>query len=139
MATGGFLSISEVERFMKFTRPDLREIALEVRNTVIKVAPAASERILWGGLSYHDPSRGGPVKGAICQIELGRDQVRVGFIHGVRIDDPESLLKGDRLSKRFVSIEDFDTAPWQAIEHLIRAAANLDPADFGPLSRASAH
>ncbi|MGA9533735.1 MAG: DUF1801 domain-containing protein [Anaerolineales bacterium] len=133
MATG-FLPSSSVERFLQNTRPDLREIALEVRNLVVTAAPAAAERILWGGLSYHDPAKGGPVKGAICQIEIRRGQVRVGFIHGVRIEDPLSLLQGKRLSKRFVPIEDFDSAPWQGVQDLIKRAAGLAPAAFDGLS-----
>lgn len=133
MVRDGFLPNLEVEGFLRFARPDLREIALEVRNLVISAAPAASERILWRGLSYHDPAKGGPVKGAICQVEVRRDCVRVGFIHGVRLQDPNSLLFGHRLSKRFVEISDFESAPWQAIEDLIEQAARLDPASFvGP-------
>jgi len=131
MASSGFLPTSEIERFLEFARPDLREIALEVRNLVVSAAPTAAERILWGGLSYHDPAKGGPVKGAICQIEVDRKQVRVGFIHGVRLEDPACLLKGSRLSKRYVPISDFEHAPWDEIEDLIACAAELDAAELG--------
>lgn len=138
MASRGFLPYGDVERFLAFTRSDLREIALELRNLVSSACPDATERILWGGLSYHDADKGGPVKGAICQIELRSDHVRMAFIHGARLEDPESLLTGDRKSKRYLRIGSYERAPWEAIHRLIVEAARLDPANFGPLPSAAA-
>ena len=133
MSGSGFLSNVEVERFLSFTRSEIREIALELRNLVALTCPEATERILWGGLSYHDSSKGGPVKGAICQIELEGDGVRISFIHGARLRDPSSLLTGERLSKRSVSIASYEQAPWDEIRSLIEEATALDPSTFGPL------
>lgn len=137
MDGSGFLSVSQVERFLGFVRPELRDIALEARNLVASACPWATERILWGGLAYHDADKGGPVKGAICQIEVDRKQVRISFIHGARLSDPESLLKGDRLSKRYVPVDDFEQAPWDGIRALIEEAGALDPSSFGPLPSAT--
>jgi hypothetical protein len=133
MQRTGFLTGAEVERFLWLASPRVKEIALELRSLVASVCPHATERILWGGLAYHDAAKGGPVKGAICQIEIERDCIRLSFIHGVRLKDPASLLRGDRLSKRHVTIDSFDEAPWEEIAALIREAANLDPSRFGPL------
>jgi hypothetical protein len=129
----GFRPIAEVERVLAHFPAEVRDIALELRSIVSSACPAATERVLWRGLSYHDPARGGPVGGAICQIELERDQVRLAFIHGARLSDEEHLLQGDRLSKRYLEIESFDEAPWSAVQEIIREAARLSAADFGPL------
>lgn len=129
----GFLSNSEVQRFLAFARPELREIALEMRNLVSSVCPYATERILWGGLSYHDSAKGGPVKGAICQIELDREEVRLSFIHGARLSDPDRLLAGGQKSKRHLGMDSYDRVPWDAVRRLIEDAAALDPSGFGPL------
>jgi hypothetical protein len=59
-----------------------------------------------------------------------RDQVRLDFIHGVRLADPEGLLQGDRLSKRFVSIRTAADAERPEIAALIREAAGLDPTQW---------
>ena len=128
------MSSVEVERFLAFCPDELRDIALEIRNIVSVVCPYATERILWGGLSYHNPAKGGPVKGAICQIELDKNHVRLSFIHGARLRDPESMLVGDQLSKRYLPIVSYELAPWDAIRGLIEEAAALDPSTFGPLS-----
>jgi hypothetical protein len=129
----GFLSIAEVERFLAFSPPEVRDIALELRNIISSACPYATERILWGGLSYHNPAKGGPVKGAICQIELDRHHVRLAFIHGARLKDADSLLIGKRLSKRYMTVDSYDLAPWPEIRKLIEEAAELDPTQFGPL------
>jgi hypothetical protein len=128
-----FLPLREVERFLTYNRPDIREIVLELRDLVWQVCPYATERILWGGLAYHNSAKGGPVKGAICQIELEKDRVRLAFIHGVRLTDPQGLLRGDRRSKRHLVVKTFEDAPWDEMRELIQEAADLDPTTFGPL------
>ena len=123
-----FLSTLEIEHFLSTRPAHLREIALELRNIVACAAPDASERISWGGLAYYDACRGGPVRAAICQIEVRPDHVRLSFIHGIHLDDPEHLLVGDRLSKRYIPIKSYEEAQWEAYKPLIQAAALFDPA-----------
>jgi hypothetical protein len=129
----GLRPIAEVERLLAHFPAEVRDIALELRGIVSSACPHAAERILWRGLSYHDPARGGPVRGAICQVELTRDRVRLSFIHGARLKDQDSLLQGDRVSKLYLEIDSFDEAPWTAVQGLICEASRLSMADFGPL------
>ena len=69
MVKGEFLSTAEIQRFVSRLPPDLQDIALELRNMLASICPEANERILWGALSYHDATKGGPIRGGICQIE----------------------------------------------------------------------
>ena len=131
------LPTRELERMLQFQPAALRELLLELRNLVFKVAPHACERMLWGGLSYHDPAIGGPVKGAICQLEIEDEHVRVGFIHGAFLPDPASLLAGDRKSKRFVQVTSLQSAPWGDLEALFGAAADYIQRWGQPPSRLS--
>ena len=137
MEETSFLPRAEVERFLKFARSDIQDIVFELRDLVWQACPNATERILWGGLSYHLSDKGGPVKGAVCQIEMGMDFVRLSFIHGAWLSDPNSLLVGSRLSKRYLAIESFDGAPWPAIFDLIKEAANLELTSIGPIPKPS--
>lgn len=130
MKKGELLSMAEVQRFLAHVPPGFQDIALELRDILASVCPEATERILWGGLSYHDSAKGGPIRGAICQIEFFEDHVRLSFVHGVRLEDPDNLLQGDRKSKRYVRITSYENAPWEAIRSLIEAAARLDPSTF---------
>ena len=106
--------------------PEPREIVLALRDVVRRTVPDAEETVLWGGLSYHTPWIGGRVKGALCQITAKRGEVRLEFIHGVRLADPANLLRGDRLSKRYVPIGSITEAQRPEIVNLIREASTLD-------------
>jgi hypothetical protein len=55
------------------------------------------------------------------------DNVRLDFIHGIRLADPSGLLRGDRVSKRFVPVESVADAERPEIAALIAEAAALDP------------
>jgi hypothetical protein len=106
--------------------PESREIVLALRDVVRRTVPDAEETVLWGGLSYHTPWIGGRVKGALCQITLKRGEVRLEFIHGIRLADPVNLLRGDRLSKRYVPIGSSAEVQRSEIVNLIREASTLD-------------
>ena len=66
-------------------------------------------------------------EGGICQIEIHAEHVRLSFIHGAFLEDPQGLLQGDRIAKRYVRLETYETVPWEALAELIRAAAQFNP------------
>jgi len=127
---GFFHSLHEIERFLAHKPEPLKEIVFELRNLIAEIAPHATEKIQWKGLSYFDAARGGTVKGGICQIEVHDDHVRLSFVHGAFLDDPRGLLGGERLSKRYIRLESYESAPWEQLEELIRIAAVFDPVVF---------
>jgi hypothetical protein len=116
-------STQEIRRYFQFHPPPMIDLLLELRGLVFKVAPHASERILWNGLAYHDHRIGGPVKGAICQLAIETGQVQIGFIHGAFLPDPTGLLQGERKSKRFLQVESLETTPWNELQALLASAA----------------
>jgi hypothetical protein len=93
-----------VQRFIDGIPPEAVELILALRGVVRRTVPNAAETVVWGCLSYHRPSIGGRVKGAVCQIQVKNGAVRLDFIHGVRILDPRQLLEGKGVSKRYVPI-----------------------------------
>jgi len=86
-------------------------------------APDATETILWKTLSYHDAVRGGKVKGAVCQISLHADHVRLSFIHGAALPDPSGILRGDRQVKAFRQNQNHGGGGGASPGTVIRAAA----------------
>lgn len=116
----------EVRRFLESVSPKLRDTVDALREAVRRIVPDAEETVLWGGLSYHSPWVGGRVKGAICQISVKGSDVRLEFIHGIRLADPDGLLEGDRLSKRYVSVRSVADARRAAIARLIREASAVE-------------
>lgn len=121
---------SDLMEFIDGQSAATRTVVLAVRDLVRHAAPHVVESLLWGGLSYHRPTVGGRVKGAVCQITVKRDQVRLEFIHGVRLSDRLGLLQGNRISKRFVPIESVADAALPGIAALIHEAAELDPSEW---------
>ena len=130
MGTDSFHSTHEIERLLEREPEAFKDIVFELRNLVAEVAPHATEKILWSGLSYYDASRGGAVKGGICQIEIHIDHVRLSFIHGAFLPDPQELLQGKRLYKRYVRLASYESVPWEALRELIHASAQFDPASL---------
>lgn len=131
MSKGGFHSVNEIERFLERKPEALKDIVFELRNLIAEIVPYATEKILWGGLSYFDADRGGVVKGGICQVEIHAEHVRLSFIHGAFLPDPQGLLQGERLYKRYVRLDSYESAPWEALGELIRAAMKFDPVSLG--------
>jgi hypothetical protein len=109
---------------------EARHLVLALRMVVCRSAPEVEESILWGGLSYHRPEIGGRVKGAVCQIGFKGGQVRLEFIHGIRLADPLGLLQGNRVSKRFIPIRNIMDVQRPEIAALIRQATTLDPEEW---------
>jgi len=117
----------DIEIYLAHLPPELRDIVFELRSIIASIAPTATETIHRGGFTYYHAERGGPVSAGICQIGLQRDHIRLAFIHGAFLPDPQGLLEGDRLYKRYVKIYSFDQAPWDDVQELITASANFDP------------
>src|SRR5512137_824396 len=108
------LSMHSIEKYLEHFPPELHDIVWELRNIVASVAPAATEVARRNGLTYFHQQRGGPVSAGICQIIICSNSIRLAFIHGAFLPDPESLLAGDRKYKRYVRIDSYEQAPWEA-------------------------
>ena len=121
------LSIHEVETFLQHTPAALQEIVFELRNLIAEVAPDAVEVIRWGGLSYFHEGGGGIISAGICQIGVQADQIRLAFIHGAFLSDPQGLLEGSQKAKRFVRLTSYDDVPWEDLKQLIAESSSFDP------------
>jgi hypothetical protein len=116
---------ASVKAFLDGLDPKARPLVQALRRTVRDVAPEVVETVIWDALSYHRPWIGGRVKGAVCQIVVRRGRVRLDFIHGVELHDPDHLLQGTQLSKRFFPIERASDALRPEIAWLIDEAARF--------------
>ncbi len=117
----------EVREFLHDLPPAVRAVVLALRDVIQRTVPQAEESVLWGALSYHRPEVGGRVKGAVCQVVVKGEKVRLDFIHGIRLADPSGLLQGSAVSKRFVPIPSAADAQRAEIAALVQEAAALGP------------
>ena len=116
-----------IENYLQQVPSDLRDIVLEIRNIVASVAPEATESQHSRGFSYYFKERGGPVSAGICQIGIYHDHIRLGFIHGAFLADPEGLLVGEPKYKKHVRIYHYEEAPWEYLKQLIEASSRFNP------------
>ncbi len=116
-----------VEKYLQQYAPDLRDIVLELRNIVAQVAPHATESQHSRGFSYFHQQLGGPVSAGICQVAIFGDHVRLGFIHGTFLPDPDHLLVGDPKYKKHIRLYRYDETPWEYVRQLITASSRFDP------------
>jgi len=116
-----------IEKYLQHVPRELCDIVLEIRNIVARVAPGATERQHSRGFSYYFKERGGPVSAGICQIGIFRDHIRLGFIHGAFLPDPEALLVGEPKYKKHLRIYHYEEAPWEYMSKLIEASSRFDP------------
>ena len=106
---------------------ELTDLALELRSLILSLAPHATESIHSKGFTYFDRERGGPVSAGVCQIGLFPDHIRLAFIHGAFLPDPERLLQGEAQYKRYVKLCSRRDARWDVLADLIQASARFDP------------
>jgi hypothetical protein len=116
-----------VENYLQQVPAELRDIVLEIRNIVASVAPEATESQHSRGFSYYYQERSGPVSAGICQVGVFQDHVRLGFIHGAFLPDPEGLLVGEPKYKKHVRLFHYKQVPWEYIKQLIEASSRFNP------------
>jgi hypothetical protein len=121
------LTPNQLERELSHLPEKYREVVLEIHNIVLSACSTADLRFHRQGISYFDPIRGGTVKAGICQVLTDGGHLRLAFIHGAFLPDPLHLLMGERLYKKFVTLQDYDSTPWDAVTRLIQASAAFRP------------
>jgi hypothetical protein len=116
-----------IEIYLQQVPVELRDIVLEIRNIVASVAPNATESQHSRGFSYYFKERGGPVSAGICQVGIFRDHIRLGFIHGAFLPDPQGFLIGEPKYKKHIRLYSYENTPWEYLRQLIEASSRFDP------------
>jgi DNA transformation protein len=100
----------------------IRELADRLRKIVLKAAPDASEAGYagWRLIGYRCPHY-------FCFVAPQADHVRLGFEHGNRLADPDSVLEPMGKQVRFVRLVPGGRIPLRAIQTLIGAALRTLP------------
>ncbi len=121
------LPTRHLEKYLEHVSPPLRDIVWEIRNIIVSIAPNATEVMHSKGMTYYHAERGGPVSAGICQIVIHTDHIRLAFIHGAFLPDPEGLLKGAPQYKKYIRIDSYEEARWDVIKDMIGASSRFDP------------
>lgn len=106
------------------------ELALLLREFVLRVAPQVSETIAFHSLCYYKPDQPyGVIGGNVCMIGPRKQRLCLGFIHGVHLADPDGLLQGSGKSARHIEIRTRKDFRNPAVKKLIQAAVAFQPTE----------
>lgn len=118
----------EANKFLQGYDTEVRDLALRVRELVLKTVPTAEEKVYtgWGTIGY---SHRGGMKSQFCAISPQRDRVNVYFNRGAELSDPEHLLEGTGKYMRHVKVRTLKDAQSRGLRQLIQdAAVDAQPA-----------
>ena len=118
----------EVSKFLQGYNGEVRDLALRVRELVLKTMPSAQEKVYtgWQTIGY---SHSGGMKSQFCAISPQRDRVNVYFNRGTDLSDPEHLLEGTGKQMRHVKVRTLADAQSKGLRALIKHAATLTPSE----------
>lgn len=124
------MTSSEFAKIFERYPEDIQDICWGVRDLVFEVLPTASEWSKMGGVGFFLAEDSTPLKGMICHLIAESDQVKIGFIFGAFLEDPDGLLEGEQKAKRHLTLNDFQSVPWDSLKGLIQEAIEVDPLKF---------
>ena len=117
------LNADQIARLFASWPADVCDLALELRDFVLDAAPEVAETIAFHALWYYRPGQPyGVIGGNVCVIGPYRDCLRLGFIHGASLPDPDQVLQGEGKAKRHIDLRRMSDLPRRAVRRLIRAA-----------------
>lgn len=114
-----------------------RATLARLRALIHEADPEVEETVKWAKASN---PLGVPVwehAGIICTGELYRDKVKLTFMCGASLDDPEGLFNAslDAGTRRALDVKEGETVDADAFKALIRAAVAWNVAKKGPKRR----
>ena len=116
------MSDPTVEEFLAGYSPEVRQMALALRELVLTMVPTAVERVNAGHkvITYGAGSRMGE---QICYIAPLTSSVNLGFHRGTELPDPHALLTGTGKRLRHVKVRRRDEVDRPALQALLHSAA----------------
>ena len=116
----------ELEDFLDEFKPEVRTLALQLRDLVHEIDPEVIEQIDKPAhlLAYGYAKT---YTHLMCVIILYTDYVNLGFPRGIDLPDPEGLLEGTGKRARHVKITDTETIDLPEVAALIQASAEETP------------
>ncbi|HVH65939.1 MAG TPA: DUF1801 domain-containing protein [Candidatus Acidoferrum sp.] len=112
-----------VDTFLKGYAPQVREIAVKARETILSVLPGATEKVYpgWKVIQY---GAGAGMKDVFAVISPQRERVNLGLANASDLPDPEGLLEGSGDKIRHVKLTSPQAAAAPAVRELVKSALN---------------
>ena len=100
---------------------DVQSLAREARGLLLKLLPDAEETVdpTAAVLSY---GYGSGYRGMICTVLLSKSGVKIGFVNGAELADPNRLLEGSGKKHKYIQLHTASDLSRSGITQLIEAA-----------------
>lgn len=110
----------QAEKLLKPFAGEVRELSLELRQTIKYLLPQADEKVQpgWGKISFR--CKAGK---QFCAIGPHRSHVNLYFYEGSELEDPYGLLEGGGREMRHVRLQSAADLHSMDLNNLIKAAA----------------
>ena len=108
-----------VKEFLSSYPEEVRRISEDLRKMARSAMPGAHEFLYYDSINY---SINDSPLGRVCYISPMEKYVAIGFLFGVRLDDPRHLLEGSGKRARHVKIRTSEEGKNPALKELVKAA-----------------
>ena len=110
-----------IDEFLARYSPDVQAISRKLRSMVRAAMPQANE-ILYAKHNHFAYSTSQSMADRIVYICPMKDYVRLGFMRGTQLSDPDQKLIGEGKWLRHVKVRSLKEADHPALEGLVKAA-----------------
>ena len=112
-----------VETFLADYKPEIRDLALKIREQVRSILPEANEYVnsAHKTIIYGTSAR---MSDEICYIAPLSSSVNLGFTYGTKLPDPNGMLKGTGKLLRHIKFESPEDVNAPGLKSLLEIARN---------------
>ena len=111
-----------IEEFFALYPPDVQAISRKLRAMVKSAMPPQANEVLFASQNHIGYSFTESMRDLICYICPMKDYVRLGFMFGTHLPDPDQMLQGTGKRLRHVKVRTLKDAGHPALERLVQAA-----------------
>ena len=114
--------VDPIEQFLAGYPPDVQAISRQLRAMVKSHMPERAKEVLFASQNHIGYSLSESMRDRICYICPMKDYVRLGFMFGGYLADPDQMLEGTGKRLRHVKVRTLEAASHPALERLVEAA-----------------
>jgi len=109
----------KIQEFIEKLEEDKKEIAIDLRTIVLKIAPKAKQDIKWGALVFFKDER------PFCGIMPYSKYISVIFDRGSEINDSNNILEGSGKKMKHIKIFNMENIKDKNVKYYIKESFQL--------------
>jgi hypothetical protein len=125
-----------IEAFLASYPPEMQAISRALRAMVTETMPPQAREVLYASHNHFAYSFSESMADRICYICPMKEYVRLGFMFGAHLPDPDQMLVGEGKRLRHVKVHTLEAANHPALKGLVEAAWTDASTQIKPKQRA---